>query len=130
MGEVTTHSVIGDSLDGLDLNGNGNDSFPSDIQSPFLLPPFCTSSSLMSHGGGGHHNNGADSASYNGIYNNSVIAPELELDGLSIQDVKYLTYGIIWPSICALGIVGNVLNLIVLNQPNMKGTAYIYMRGE
>lgn len=51
-------------------------------------------------------------------------------DSGTIQELKYLTYGIIWPSICALGIVGNVLNLVVLNQPNMKGTAYIYMRGE
>ncbi|CAL8113519.1 unnamed protein product [Orchesella dallaii] len=48
---------------------------------------------------------------------------------LTIEDVKYLTYGILWPTICGLGIIGNILNLIVLNQPNMKGTAYIYMRG-
>lgn len=48
---------------------------------------------------------------------------------LTIEDVKYFTYGILWPTICGLGIIGNVLNLIVLNQPNMKGTAYIYMRG-
>jgi hypothetical protein len=41
-----------------------------------------------------------------------------------------VTYGILIPSIIALGIVGNVLNLLVLNQPNMKGTAYIYMRGK
>ena len=48
---------------------------------------------------------------------------------LAVEEVKYITYGILMPSICALGIVGNVLNLIVLNQANMKGTAYIYMRG-
>ncbi|CAG7719193.1 unnamed protein product [Allacma fusca] len=45
-----------------------------------------------------------------------------------IEGVKYVTYGVLMPAICALGIVGNVLNLIVLNQPNMKGTAYVYMR--
>jgi len=49
---------------------------------------------------------------------------------MAINDVKYITYGILWPTICVLGILGNVLNLIVLSQPNMKGTAYIYMRGE
>jgi hypothetical protein len=48
---------------------------------------------------------------------------------VTIEDVKFVTYGILWPAVCALGIIGNVLNLFVLNQPNMKGTAYIYMRG-
>jgi hypothetical protein len=33
------------------------------------------------------------------------------------------------PAICCLGILGNVLNLVVLTRRNMKGTAYIYMRG-
>jgi hypothetical protein len=56
--------------------------------------------------------------------NESVIAGEV-----TIEDVKFITYGILWPAVCALGIIGNVLNLFVLNQPNMKGTAYIYMRG-
>lgn len=51
-------------------------------------------------------------------------------DHVTINDVKYFTYGILWPSICGLGIIGNILNLVVLNQPNMKGTAYIYMRGK
>jgi len=46
-----------------------------------------------------------------------------------IEELKYITYGLVWPVICAVGIVGNVMNLIVLSQPNMKGTAYIYMRG-
>jgi hypothetical protein len=56
--------------------------------------------------------------------NESVVAGEV-----TIEDVKFITYGILWPAVCALGIIGNVLNLFVLNQPNMKGTAYIYMRG-
>jgi hypothetical protein len=33
------------------------------------------------------------------------------------------------PAICFLGILGNVLNLVVLTRRNMKGIAYIYMRG-
>jgi hypothetical protein len=54
---------------------------------------------------------------------------ESVVSGVTIEDVKFVTYGILWPAVCALGIIGNVLNLIVLNQPNMKGTAFIYMRG-
>jgi hypothetical protein len=61
--------------------------------------------------------------------NESVTTNNTDGSGVTIEDVKFVTYGILWPAVCALGIIGNVLNLIVLNQPNMKGTAYIYMRG-
>lgn len=46
------------------------------------------------------------------------------------EALRQLSYGIILPVICALGIIGNVLNLIVLTRRNMRGTAYIYMRGK
>ncbi|KAL5277250.1 hypothetical protein ACFFRR_002464 [Megaselia abdita] len=45
------------------------------------------------------------------------------------ETLREYCYGIILPIICALGIIGNVLNLIVLTRRNMRGTAYIYMRG-
>jgi neurotensin receptor 1 len=45
------------------------------------------------------------------------------------ENLRKLSYGIILPIICALGILGNVLNLVVLTRRNMRGTAYIYMRG-
>lgn len=57
-------------------------------------------------------------------------------DALEIQEdprINYLRriiYGIIMPMICFLGIIGNILNLIVLTRRNMQGAAYIYMRGE
>ncbi|XP_030080125.1 probable G-protein coupled receptor B0563.6 isoform X3 [Drosophila hydei] len=44
------------------------------------------------------------------------------------EALREYCYGIILPIICALGIIGNVLNLIVLTRRNMRGTAYIYMR--
>lgn len=44
--------------------------------------------------------------------------------------LKRISYGIILPSICCLGIIGNILNLIVLTRGNMIGPAYTYMRGE
>ncbi|XP_037933132.1 probable G-protein coupled receptor B0563.6 [Teleopsis dalmanni] len=55
------------------------------------------------------------------IANESVEDPRTEA-------LREYSYGIILPIICALGIIGNVLNLIVLTRRNMRGTAYIYMR--
>ena len=50
-------------------------------------------------------------------------------DDEDMQRLKYYSYGIVLPAVCILGIVGNVLNLIVLTRPTMKGPAYVYMRG-
>lgn len=47
-----------------------------------------------------------------------------------IEVLRRYSYGVALPSICLLGIVGNVLNLVVLTRRNMRGTAYIYMRGK
>ena len=47
-----------------------------------------------------------------------------------IENVRKFSYGIVLPIVCALGIIGNVLNLVVLTRRNMRGTAYIYMRGK
>lgn len=46
------------------------------------------------------------------------------------ESLREYCYGLMLPIICALGIIGNVLNLIVLTRRNMRGTAYIYMRGK
>jgi neurotensin receptor 1 len=46
-----------------------------------------------------------------------------------IEVLRLYSYGVALPSICLLGIVGNIFNLIVLTRRNMRGTAYIYMRG-
>lgn len=43
--------------------------------------------------------------------------------------LRRVSYGIIMPVICSLGIIGNIFNLIVLTRRNMRGTAYIYMIG-
>ncbi|KAK0181014.1 hypothetical protein PV327_003336 [Microctonus hyperodae] len=44
--------------------------------------------------------------------------------------LRRISYGIILPAICCLGIIGNILNLVVLTRRNMRGTAYIYMRAD
>ena len=46
-----------------------------------------------------------------------------------MRRLKYYSYGITLPAICFLGIVGNILNLVVLTRPTMRGPAYVYMRG-
>ncbi|XP_047471903.1 probable G-protein coupled receptor B0563.6 [Penaeus chinensis] len=47
----------------------------------------------------------------------------------SIEQVKYVAYGIAMPVLVALGVLGDILNLVVLTRPNMTGVAYVYMRG-
>ncbi|EGI59863.1 Putative G-protein coupled receptor B0563.6 [Acromyrmex echinatior] len=42
--------------------------------------------------------------------------------------LRRVSYGIVLPTICCLGIIGNILNLVVLTRRNMRGTAYVYMR--
>lgn len=44
--------------------------------------------------------------------------------------LRRYSYGVALPAICLLGIIGNILNLVVLTRRNMRGTAYIYMRGK
>ncbi|OXU22072.1 hypothetical protein TSAR_011758 [Trichomalopsis sarcophagae] len=49
-------------------------------------------------------------------------------EDVRISELRKISYGFIMPTICLLGIVGNVLNLVVLTRRNMQGRAYIYMR--
>lgn len=52
-----------------------------------------------------------------------------DLEDPRTSSLRRISYGIILPAICCLGIIGNILNLVVLTRRNMRGTAYIYMRG-
>lgn len=70
------------------------------------------------------------------LRNHQELQQELQHNSLSsarqhedMQRLKYYSYGIALPAICILGILGNVLNLIVLTRPSMRGPAYVYMRG-
>ncbi len=46
-----------------------------------------------------------------------------------ILTIHYIAYGIIAKIIVAVGIFGNILNLIVLTRPKLKGVMYIYLLG-
>lgn len=52
------------------------------------------------------------------------------LEDSRTETLRRYSYGVALPAICLLGIVGNILNLVVLTRRNMRGTAYIYMRGK
>ncbi|XP_076286334.1 putative G-protein coupled receptor B0563.6 isoform X1 [Lasioglossum baleicum] len=52
-----------------------------------------------------------------------------DLEDTRSAELRRISYGIILPTVCCLGIVGNILNLVVLTRRNMRGVAYIYMRG-
>ncbi|XP_013774549.1 probable G-protein coupled receptor B0563.6 [Limulus polyphemus] len=44
-----------------------------------------------------------------------------------IQQLKFLGYGIIGSVVIGLGILGNMINLIVLTRPNLKGVTFVYL---
>ncbi|OQR72730.1 G-protein coupled receptor-like [Tropilaelaps mercedesae] len=44
-----------------------------------------------------------------------------------IATVKLFAYGVIAVGIIVLGLVGNVMNLIILTRPNLKGVTYVYL---
>lgn len=53
-----------------------------------------------------------------------------ELDSRSTETVerlKFIAYGVVSSVIIALGILGNVINLVVLTRPNLKGVTFVYL---
>ncbi|XP_003743964.1 probable G-protein coupled receptor B0563.6 [Galendromus occidentalis] len=44
-----------------------------------------------------------------------------------LATVKFLAYGVVAIFIIVLGFIGNVINLIVLTRPNLKGVTYVYL---
>ncbi|CAN7937395.1 unnamed protein product [Ixodes hexagonus] len=44
-----------------------------------------------------------------------------------IDTVKFIAYGVVSFVIIALGIVGNLINLVVLTRPNLKGVTFVYL---
>lgn len=44
-----------------------------------------------------------------------------------IETLKFIAYGVLSFVIIGLGIVGNVINLVVLTRPNLKGITFVYL---
>jgi len=72
-----------------------------------------------------------DAHNASGIRDICLLPEDLDvLEDPRTPTLRRVSYGIVLPTICCFGIIGNILNLIVLTRRNMRGTAYIYMRGE
>lgn len=67
---------------------------------------------------------------WHNLSSSSIFGTILVSEDPRIETLRRYSYGIALPSICFLGIIGNIFNLIVLTRRNMRGTAYIYMRGK
>ena len=50
-------------------------------------------------------------------------------DSSTIDDINFVAYGIVANIIVTVGIIGNILNLIVLSRPKLKGVMYVYLMG-
>lgn len=50
-------------------------------------------------------------------------------DEATVEAINYVAYGIIANIIVGVGIIGNILNLIVLTRPKLKGVMYVYLLG-
>uniref|UniRef100_T1J7B7 G-protein coupled receptors family 1 profile domain-containing protein n=1 Tax=Strigamia maritima TaxID=126957 RepID=T1J7B7_STRMM len=44
-----------------------------------------------------------------------------------LEHLEWVAYGVIAPMLIAIGIIGNLLNLVVLTRPNLKGVMYTYL---
>ncbi|OQR75623.1 7 transmembrane receptor-like [Tropilaelaps mercedesae] len=45
----------------------------------------------------------------------------------NVAMVKFIAYSIVFPVIIVLGVIGNVINLIVLTRPSLKGVTFVYL---
>lgn len=46
----------------------------------------------------------------------------------SSQQIHLYAYGVILPLLCVFGILGNIVNLITLNRPQLRAVSYLYLR--
>lgn len=58
-------------------------------------------------------------------------APEEDGDpnDLIVQSIKWVAYSLVAYLIVGVGIMGNLLSLVVLTRPNLKGVMYVYLLG-
>ena len=51
------------------------------------------------------------------------------LNAETVQYIKFVAYSVVAYGIVAIGMLGNVLSLVVLTRPNLKGVMYVYLLG-
>ena len=52
-----------------------------------------------------------------------------EPNALLVQHIKWVAYSLVAYLIVGVGIMGNLLSLVVLTRPNLKGVMYVYLLG-
>ena len=52
-----------------------------------------------------------------------------EPNALVVQTIKWVAYSVVAYLIVGVGIMGNLLSLVVLTRPNLKGVMYVYLLG-
>ena len=57
----------------------------------------------------------------------TVQAPSSQQDLITLAVVKWVSYSLIANIIIGLGVVSNILNLIILTRPSLKGITYVYL---
>ena len=50
-------------------------------------------------------------------------------NALIVQNIKWVAYSVVAYLIVGVGIMGNLLSLVVLTRPNLKGVMYVYLLG-
>lgn len=67
------------------------------------------------------------------LFSNESQQPQRPLDPntaalkLQIDTLKFVAYGVVSFVIIGLGIIGNLINLVVLTRPNLKGVTFVYL---
>ena len=50
-------------------------------------------------------------------------------DSAAVQQIKFVAYSLVAYLVVGVGMVGNLLSLVVLTRPNLKGVMYVYLLG-
>ncbi len=64
-----------------------------------------------------------------GVNVNTTVDPGQEDNRATVSMINHVAYNYVALFICALGIFGNLLNIIVLRRPKLKGVMYVYLLG-
>ena len=54
---------------------------------------------------------------------------EFDTNSQVVETIKWVAYSLVAYIIVAIGIMGNLLSLVVLTRPNLKGVMYVYLLG-
>ena len=83
---------------------------------------------VLGEDGGGFGRGGEAANITDLIMSKSAIDSTTE-EAITVAYINFVAYGIVANIIVTIGIIGNILNLIVLTRPKLKGVMYVYLLG-